>query len=333
MSRSGISAGISITEAVRVTSEQSFSKHLRSTLKKVLDDLHQGLLLSEAMAKHPKVFPPFFSSMVMVGETAGCLDRVLISVAEYLELEERTKKKVRSSLAYPIILIILLFVVLGVMMGFVIPNFVTAFQKMDVEMPALTMAIFDMSMFFKANFLIILGFLIALIVIIWALNLLPSVKQFNDKLKVTIPVFRRITMALFTSRFCRSLGLLLSSGSDSLKALEILRKTITNRHLASQFDKVLTDVKMGMNLSGALELDMDVSPILIQMCIVGERTGELDKVLTRTAPYFDERAEASLNLITTIIQPAIMLILGVVVAILFVAVYSPILSMIQNMKV
>ena len=328
-----ISAGISIAESIEVASEQSFSKLLRSTLKKVLEDLKQGVLLSDAMAKHPKVFPPFFSSMVYVGESAGCLDRVLVNVAEYYQLEERTKKKVRGALAYPIILLIMLIGVVAVMLGFVIPSFVGAFQKMGSEMPPLTMAIFNLSAFFRDNFLYILAFTFAIIVVLWALRFLPSVREFYDKLKVTLPVFRKINMAIFTSRFCRSLGLLLSSGSDSLSALENLKKTITNRYLAKQFDKVIVNVKMGMSISSALSSEMKVSPILIQMIVVGERTGELDAILIKTAPYFDAQAEASLNLITTIVQPAIMLLLGVVVAILFIAIYSPILQMITELEV
>ncbi|MBQ9457287.1 MAG: type II secretion system F family protein [Bacilli bacterium] len=328
-----IAAGISIEESIEVASQQSFSRLLKTTLSKVLEDLRQGVLLSDAMAKHPKVFPPFFSSMVFVGESAGCLDRVLVNVAEYYQLEERTKKKVRGALAYPIILLVMLIGVVVVMMAFVIPQFVGAFAKMDIEMPALTMAIFNMSNFFKENILFILAFLFAFIVIMWALHFLPSVKELSDKLKIKLPIFHRINLAIFTSRFCRSLGLLLASGSDSLSALENLKKTITNRYLAKQFDKVVTNVQMGMSLSSALSSEMSLSPVLIQMIIVGERTGDLAPILNRTAPYFDAQAEASLNLITTIVQPTIMLLLGASVAILFIAIYSPILQMITQLQV
>lgn len=328
-----IAAGISIEESIEVASQQSFSRLLKTTLNKVLEDLRQGVLLSDAMAKHPKVFPPFFSSMVFVGESAGCLDRVLVNVAEYYQLEERTKKKVRGALAYPAILLAMLIGVVVVMMAFVIPQFVGAFATMDIEMPALTMAIFNMSNFFKENILYILAFLFAFIVVMWALNFLPSVKELYDTLKIKLPIFHRINMAIFTSRFCRSLGLLLASGSDSLSALENLKKTITNRYLSKQFDKVVANVQMGMSLSSALSSEMGLSPVLIQMIVVGERTGDLAPILNRTAPYFDAQAEASLNLITTIVQPTIMLLLGASVAVLFIAIYSPILQMITELQI
>lgn len=327
-----INAGISIVEAIDVSYDQATSKVLKNTLQKIKEDLHQGVALSDAMAKHPKVFPPFFSSMVYVGETAGCLDRVLVTVAEYYELENKTKKKIISSLTYPAVLVVLLLGVIILMMLFVIPRFIDSFTKMGTKMPAITMAIFDLSNFFKEYFLEVFGFTAALIIILILLRFLPSVRMFYDKLKVVLPVFKQINMSIFTSRLCRSLGLLLSSGADALGALNALKKTITNRQLAKQFDRVIDDVKMGMAISSALASEMKLSPVLIQMMVVGERTGELDKVLMKVAPYFDDQTERSLNLITTVLQPTIMAILGAAVAVLFVAMYAPILESINSIN-
>lgn len=326
-----ISAGVSIVEAIDVSASQSYSSLLKTHLIKIKEDLKQGLLLSQAMQKYPKVFPTFFSSMVFVGESAGCLDKVLVSVAEYYELEEKTKKKIKGALAYPIVLLLMLVVVVVAMMLFVVPTFIDSLSKMDVEMPALTMAIFNASIFFKEYGLILLAFIAVFIILLWVLSFLPSVKLFYDRLKVTLPVFKKINIAVFTSRFCRSLGLLLASGADSLEALESMDKTITNKYLNMQFKRVIRDVKMGMSLSAALTAEMQVSEILTQMIIVGEKTGELDVVLEKTAPYFDRETEQTLGLITTIVQPAVMILLGVVVAVLFIAIYSPILSMITSL--
>lgn len=214
-----ISAGIPIVEAVEVCSNQNYSRLLVSALKEIKDDLKQGVILSEAMAKHPKIFPPFFTSMVYVGESTGYLDKVLINVAEYYEFEDKTRKKIVSALAYPIILIVMMLAVIIVMMMFVIPNFISSFSKMDMELPAITLGLFNVSTFFKDYGLIIILLLIGLIVILWLLKFLPSVKYYYDMLKVKLPIFKKVNMALFTARFCRTLGLLLSSGSDSLTAL------------------------------------------------------------------------------------------------------------------
>ncbi len=326
-----IAAGISILDAIRVCEDQSFSPSLKSTLKKIDEDVKQGALLSEAMSKFPKIFPPFFSSMVFVGESAGCLDKVLITVADYYELEEKTKKKVLGSLAYPAVLVVLLIGVVIAMFVFVIPRFIDSFAKMDVEMPAITLAVFAMSNFFSEYWLYMLAFIAVFIIAIWALRFVPSVRLIFDQLKVTLPIFKRINMAIFTARLCRSLGLLLSNGADSLSALETLKKTVTNKYLEKQFSKAVDDVRMGMSLSAALSAEMKLSPILIQMIVVGEKTGELDSILVRTAPYFDAQAESALSLITTIVQPVVMVLLGAVVAVLFLSIYSPILSMITSL--
>ena len=328
-----ITAGISIVDAIEVSLSQSYSPTLKKALRKISEDLKQGLLLSEAMAKQQKIFPPFFSSMVYVGESSGCLDKVLVNVAEYYEMEEKTKKKVSGALAYPLILVVMMIGILFVLFVFVIPAFMDSFAKMGTTMPALTMAIFNVSLFLQQNWIYILAFTAVAIILIWALHFLPSVKMFYHRMLVTIPFVKTINMNTFTSRFCRSLGLLLSSGADSLDALISLRKTITNVYLAKQFDKVIDDVKMGMSLSAALTAEMKISPILIQMIVVGEKTGDLDAVLNRTAPYFDRQTENSLNLLTTMLQPAIMIFLGAVVAVLFMAIYSPILEMVKQTRV
>ena len=328
-----IDAGISIVEAVDVCSKQNYSKLLISALNDIKEDLKQGVILSEAMAKHPKIFPPFFSSMVYVGESTGCLDKVLISVAEYYEFEYKTKKKVIGALAYPIILLTMTLAIIILMLLFVIPRFISSFSRMDINMPAITMALFNVSIFFQEYGVIVLAIVLMLIVILWLLKFLPSVRFFYDKLKVKLPLFKKINMALFTARLCRSLGLLLSSGADSLSALMVLKKTITNKYLEKEFNGVIDKVQMGLSLSAALSAEMDVSPILIQMIVIGEKTGELDKTLTRTAPYFASQAERSLETIATVIQPVLLLLIGGAIAVLFVAVYSPILEMIKQIQV
>ncbi len=326
-----ILSGIPIVESISLLKTQTSSGLLKKTLGKVEEDMQQGLLLSESLKKYPKVFPPFFSSMVFVGENSGCLDKVLVVVAQYFENEEKVKKKVKGALAYPAMLFVMTIAVVIVMMVFIIPTFMDSFSRMNVEMPAITIALFNMSTFFREYGLIVLGFGVALGIILYLLRFLPSAKLFYDRLKVTLPVFRRVNMARFTSRFARSLGLLLDNGADTLSALENLRKTIDNRYLLMQFDKVINNVKMGMSLSKALSSEMKLSPILMQMIAVGEKTGDMASVLLKTAPYFDADVENALSAMTGLLQPTVLIILGLVIAVLFIAMYSPILSMITSM--
>lgn len=328
-----ITSGISIIEAIQVLMEQNYSSLLKKTLQKVVDDLYQGMMLSESMKKYPKVFPNFLSSMIYVGETSGKLSEVLISVANYYTRDQKNKQKLRSALAYPLILVVMLVVVLIAMFHFVIPTFISSFAKLDVEIPPITMALFNMSNFFKNNWQYVALLIVVLAFSIYVVAKTKNGKYFFDKLKVSLPVAKKINMATFTAQFVESLGLLLSSGLDIVSALESIRAIIHNTYLKRQFDRVIVDVKKGIPLSSAIQLEMNLGSVVTQMVAVGEKTGKIDKMLLETTSYFDQQVEHSLALITTTIQPILLSVLGVVIAVVFVAIYSPILSMITSLNV
>lgn len=328
-----ITSGISIIDAIATLKEQNYSNLLKKTLEKVVDDLYQGVMLSESMKKYPKVFPKFLSSMIYVGETSGKLSEVLISVANYYMREQKNKQKLRSALAYPIILVGMLVVVLIAMFHFVIPTFISSFAKMDVEIPAITMALFNISQFFQKNWQYVALAIVVVAFLIYLLAKTEKGRYFFDKLKVSLPVAKKINMAVFTAQFVESLGLLLSSGLDIVSALESIRSIIHNTYLKKQFDRVIVDVKKGIPLSTAIQLEMNLGSVVTQMIAVGEKTGKTDKMLLETTSYFDEQVENSLALISTIIQPVLLSILGIVIAVVFVAIYSPILSMITSVSV
>lgn len=327
-----ISSGISIIESLQALREQSYSNLLKNTLSKVIDDLHEGLMLSASMKKYPKVFPDFFSSMVYVGEASGKLDKVLVSVANYYTRQQKNKHKLRSALAYPIVLSLLMIAVLVVMLNFVIPTFITTFMQMEVEMPALTLALFNLSNFFRSNWQYVALCVLMVIGIIYLLSKTEKGKLFMHKLKVKIPIAKRINMALFTSRFVECLGLLLSSGLDIVSALDSVKNVIGNKYLEAQFEKVVIDVKKGIPLSTAIEIEMDLSPVVTQMIAVGEKTGSTDKLLLQTNDYFDQEVESALGLISTTIQPILLAVLGGFIALMFIAIYTPILSMITSLN-
>lgn len=327
-----ITSGIAVIDAIAILKEQSYSGLLKKTLDKVVEDLSSGNLLSQSMKKYPKVFPNFFTSMVYVGEASGKLDKVLLSVAEYYERRQKNSKKVKSALAYPIVLLCLLVGVLAVMLYFVIPTFMDTFSQLNVEMPAITVALFNLSNFVREQWKMIILVVLAVFLLFYVTGKTKKGRYFFDYLKVKLPVFKNINMATFTSKFTQSLGLLLSSGLDIISALDAISKIIDNKYLEKQFNVMRQDVEKGTPLSQSLEINMKVSQILIQMIAVGERTGTLDTIMLQTYDYFDQQVDAALNLIVTLIQPTILIILGISVALIFIAIYSPILSMITNLN-
>lgn len=328
-----ITSGIAVVDCIKILKVQSYSSLLRKTLEKVEEDLSTGLMLSQSMKKYPKVFPNFFVSMVYVGETSGQLDKILISVAEYYTRRQKNSKKIKSALAYPITLVVLVLGVLVVMFNFVIPTFISTFKQLNVEMPFLTMAMFNISNFVRENWKMIFLAIVAIILLIYIIGKTSGGRYFYDALKVKFPILKQITMATFTSTFTQSFGLLLSSGLDMVSSLDAISKIIDNKYLAKQFNIMKNDVEKGLSLSESLSINMKLSQILIQMIMVGEETGTLDKILLRTYDYFDQQIDTALGLITTFIQPVLLVFLGVVIATIFAAIYMPILSMITSLKV
>ena len=327
-----VSAGISIIDSINILKDQAYSQMLKKTLYKIADDLTTGTMLSEAMKKHKKVFPDFFCSMVYIGETSGGLDHVLVGLSNYYIRTTANKKKVIASMTYPITITVIMIVVVAILMHFVIPTFISTFMQMDIEMPALTMAMFNISQFFQKNWKYLILGVILLGVLIYLGSKTQKGRYFIDKMKVTIPGIKRINIALFTSKFCQSLGLLLSSGLDVLSALQSISNIINNKYLEKQYAQVVNDVKKGMSLSGALELEMKLSPVLTQMIFVGEKTGQVDSILMQTYTFFDMEVENAINALTAAIQPTVLAILGGVIAVMFMAMYMPILSMITGIK-
>lgn len=327
-----ISSGISIIESLEVLLSQSYSQLLKRTITKVIDDLHAGNMLSDAMKKHPKVFPEFFTSMVYVGETSGKLDEVLISVANYYTRQQKNRHKLKSALAYPIVLTLMMLAVMVVMLHFVVPTFVSSFSEMDIEMPGLTIALFNISNFFRANWMYLLLGIAGVVGIIFLAGRTYRGRLFFDKLKVLIPLMKQINMAIFTSQFVQCLGLLLSSGLDIVSSLENMKNIIGNKYLKTQFEKVILDVKKGIPLSAAIDLEMKMSPVVVQMIAVGEKTGATDKMLLQTYDYFDQEVDSALGLLSTIIQPILLSVLGIFIALMFISIYTPILSMITSLK-
>lgn len=327
-----ISSGISIIDSINILKKQNYSTMLKTTLEKINDHLNAGDLLSDAMSKYPKVFPKFFTSMIYIGETSGRLDRVLIEMASYYSRSQLNQKKIKSALAYPITLVVLMVAVLVVIFNFVIPTFIESFTRMDIEMPAITIALFNFSVFFQSNWQYIALAFIIIVAIIYLVGKTKKGKYFFDMLKVKLPIFKTINIAVFTSKLTQSLALLLSSGMDIVSSLQSMNKIVDNTYLQKQFQNVIKDVVKGVNLSTALETEMKLSPILIQMVSVGEKTGKLDQILLSSYDYFDQQVANALNLISTIIQPVLLITLGSLIAVIFVAIYSPILSMVTTLK-
>ncbi len=326
-----INSGISLLGAIEILKEQKFSNYFKALLQVVYEDVKGGMMLSEALRKHKGVFPDFFCAMIKVGETSGKLDIVMNSLADYYEKDNAIKRKVKSAFAYPIMLMCMTVGIIVLMLAFVVPTFRESLSSLDIEPEGLTKAVYDISDFILGYGLYLLAAVLLIGIAIFAFSRTEKGRYVFDWLKVNVPVIRRVNIDLITARFARGFGLLLSSGMDMTEAMDAVKIVFGNRDVKARFDKAAEDVKHGMTLAVAFNQYKLFPDMLTQMVSVGEKTASLDDVLTRSCAYFDDAVERSLNSVTSKIQPIMLIILGGIVGLLFIAVYSPMLSIMTGL--
>lgn len=325
-----ITSGTSIVDTLFILKKQAYSAYLKKVLEQVYEEVKAGKLLSEALGKHKRAFPNFFRSMVRVGEISGSIDQVMISIADYFETDSKLKAKTKSAFIYPCVLIVMAIGIIVLMVAFIIPTFQSALSELDIEMPALTMMLFSMGESFRANWKNILLVIAAIVLLFILLIRTKQGRYVWDKLKFNMPLVGNIIKNNISARFCRAFSLLVSSGMDIVDAMDEVTIVLGNAYVSDQFKKAAEDVRQGMTLTMALQSYKLFPTMLVQMVSVGERTGELESVLSRSCSFFENQVERSLSALTSVLQPIILCIIGMSVGILFYAVYSPLLQVMNN---
>ena len=324
---------IPILDCLDLLKNQNFTPYFKKILQVIYDDVKGGMVLSEALNKHAKVFPDFFRSMVYVGEMSGKLDMVFTSLADYYEKDSALKKKVKSALAYPMMLLFLTVGIIVLMFAMVVPSFRSSLSTLEVEPEGLTKAIYDISDFFSAYWtnlvllIIIVGFILFLVL------RTEKGKYAMDYLKVKLPFIKTVNRNIVTARFARGFGLLLSSGMDLNDAMHTVEIVLGNRYIKKRFHDAAESIRHGMSLTVAFDSYKLFPPMMIQMIEIGDKTASLDEVLTRSCAFFDGQVETTLNALVSKIQPIMLLIMGGIVGTLFVAVYSPMLTIMNRLGV
>lgn len=328
-----INTRIPILECLDILKNQPYTTYFKNILGVIYEDVQSGMLLSEALNKHAKVFPNFFRSMINVGELSGKLDQVLNSLADYYEKDADLRRKIKSALAYPMMLAGMTVGIIILMLALVIPTFRETLDQLGVEVTGLTAAVYAVSDFLLAWW----QYLLAGIVVLGLLAFLIARTEFGgyacDVLLLKLPIIKTIQINMITSRFARAFALLLSSGMDLNEALYATEIVIGNRYMVKKFHEASEAVRGGMSLTNAFESYELFPSMMIQMITIGERTNSLDDVLTRSCSFFDAEVETSMNSLTNKIQPIMLLIMGVIIGTLFLATYSPMISIMTELEV
>ncbi len=326
-----INANVSILKSIDTLKSQSYSSLFKRVLQAVYEDIRSGRLLSEALRRHKKIFPEFFVSMCYVGEMSGSLDMILDKLAEYYENDSRMRRKIKSAMMYPIVLMLLTVGVLVLMLVLVIPMFEEYLKAFNTDMPPLTKTIMDASAWFQENGGFVLAGAAAVIGIIVLAGRTKGGRVALDKLRFSIPLLKNVIRSIVASRFSRGFGVLFASGMPVVEALEIMSNVLGNKYVEKRFKNAIEQVKKGESLAEAFEHEDIFPAILIQMVAVGENTGTLDDVLLRTSNFFDDQVESNISRVTALIEPVMMLVMGGIIALVFLAMYSPLLSIMQNL--
>jgi type IV pilus assembly protein PilC len=328
-----IEAGLNVVSALVILEEQTDDQVLAGTVQELRRDVEGGLLLSEAMARHPKVFSRLYISMVEAGEAAGILDIVLDRVAFQIEKQEAIRRRVKGAMVYPTMVLIFATLVLIGMLMFLVPVFVNIFSQLGGKLPTLTLYVVGASNFLKSYWFIVMPTLIGSPFAFKKWRQTESGRQLWDRFKLRLPMkigdtVLKVTMA----RFSRTLSTLVAAGVDIIKALEITGQTAGNWVIEDALAGVRTKVHEGVPIAQPLVENEIFPPMVAQMVKIGEETGELEKMLAKIADFYEDEVDAAVSSLTSIVEPIMMIGVGVMVGIVIIAMYLPMFKMLTLVK-
>ncbi|WP_374723848.1 type II secretion system F family protein [Calidifontibacillus erzurumensis] len=316
-------AGVTIVDSTRILAMQTESKALRKALYSVLEDLNQGIPLSECTAKHKQIFPPIFVNLVKAGEASGALDDTLERLSDYFEKQHETKKKIQSALAYPIIVGIIAVGVVIFLLNNVVPTFADMFADFGGELPAITQFVLGASDWVQANWWVILLSAIIFVILLLAFRKLPSTKYYIDYAALKMPLFGKVIQKALLARMASTLSSLFSSSVPILEAVSIVEKVVENE----VFVKVLRDsrksLEQGISLTVPMKGHWVFPPLVVQMLAIGEKTGTLDAMLSKVANFYELEVKTATDQIKSLIEPIMIVILAVVVGTIVLAIMVP----------
>ena len=327
-----IQSGLSIIRALNILSEQTENPALARVISDVRGDVETGVSLSQALARHPKIFPPIMINMVRAGEVGGFLDNVLVSIAANFESQVRLRAKVKSAMTYPVVVFVIAIVAVTAMLIFIVPVFSKMFLDLGGELPLLTAILVKMSDFLKVG---IIPILIVLGVGIYLFGANKHKRGFREKVEpfyIKAPVFGQLVRKIAISRFAHNFGAMIHAGVPILQALEIVGEASGNIVIERATNDVRESVRTGNSLAGPLAEHPVFPPMVVQMIAVGEDTGALDQMLEKIAEFYDQEVESTTEALTSIIEPLMIAVLGGLVGVMVVALYMPIFGVFDLIK-
>ena len=319
-----LGAGVTLVRALNIVAEdESISEKERSLYQDVLKLVKSGMTFSDALEEQGDAFPTLFVNMIRSAESGGNLDETCDNMANYYSKEHRMNQKISSSMVYPKILCVLIVIVLIIIMGFVLPQFESLFAQMET-LPLATRMLMGMSNFVANYWYLLIFFCVIIYMILKVIFAIPSVKLWKDKMELRIPKLGKLRKIIYTARFSRTLSSLYSAGIPIITCLQIAKNTIGNTYIESQFDKLIADVRSGETLSAGVDKIDGFVKKLSSSINIGEETGALDHMLVSIADQMDYDSEIATEKMVAMLEPAMIVIMAVMVGFIMIAIIQPI---------
>jgi type IV pilus assembly protein PilC len=327
-----INAGLPLVQSLSILAQQTENKTLKEVTKQVVYDVEAGNTLADALAKHPKAFPDLYVNMVAAGEAGGILDTILLRLATFLEKNDALVRKVKGALVYPAVIISVAVIAIAVLLIFVIPTFSSMFASVNMTLPLPTRVVMGASQFLLRFWYVIIAVIVAGTFGLRAYYATPNGKKTVDGMLLRAPVLGDLLRKSAVSRFTRTLGTLISSGVSILDGLEITAKTAGNRVIHDAIMQSRQSIAGGETIAGPLQASGVFPPMVISMISVGEQTGGLDEMLAKIADFYDAEVDVAVSALLSLMEPVMIVVLGVIVGGMVVAMYLPIFDMVNAVQ-
>lgn len=326
-----VSAAVALPKALRTTIRQTSNEKLRNILADVANEVEGGGRLSEALAKHPRIFSSFYINMIRSGETTGKLDEVLTFLADQQERDYDMISRVRGAMIYPIFVLVMMFVIGTVMMIFVVPQLTTVFRESGATLPVTTRMLIATSDFFVRYWYILIGFVVLVAVGTRFAVRTPVGRRYFDIVLLKVPVFGKLLRYMAISRLTRGLSTLIEGGVDVVAALRVVAGVVDNEVYREIIMETVREVSAGSTIASTWRGNKDIPNMVIQMVAIGEETGQLQKVLDRLTGFYLREVNAMVENLSRAVEPIIMVIMGVAVGVMVAAIILPMYSLAQQM--
>jgi len=322
-----LSAGIPLVKALAIIVNQTSNEYLREVISAISNDVQGGDTLAGALSKHPRIFPKLYCAMVRAGETGGMLDGILERLADFSEMEDEIRSKIKSALAYPVVMVFAGSVAIIILMTVVIPKIIKIYADLEQTLPLPTQILINIMNFVGLRWWLLLGLIIIPIVFFYKFIHTEEGRSLWHKFTLKIPILGEVILKRQIAQFARTLGSLLKNGVSILSSLEIVKEIIGNKLVKEEIGKISENITQGSGIAAPLKGSNIFPPVVVNMIAIGEETGRLHDVLLRIANSYDIQVDRSVKTLTALVEPLVILLMGFVVAFVVISMLLPIFTL------